>query len=479
AGLVDGATLGLFLSLASGAGREAEAAPDGPAAEFGRRHPRDLSTGERRLLAIAIQSAAQPQLLLVDEPTRGLDGAARRLVASALRAAAWSGSAVVIATHDRAFAAGLASRALTMSAGRLTAADAPSVAGNRSSAIADGPGGPASGSAIAGTSSVPSVPSPAPAIPAPVVPAPPERPTARRFGTWQAWLLLGGSLLAAASFCWPLLVPALPAQAQAAAPFAAIALLPLVLIAVALGLDGEVRSAATLALLGTLTAIGAAVRVVGTGVGGVEAVFVLLILAGRAFGARFGFLLGVLTIALSSTMWGGFGPWTPFQMFACGWVGAGAGLLPRTRSTAAEIVMLSAYGVVASYVFGLAMNLWFWPFAVGTASEIAYAPGAPLARNAGSFLLYSLVTSTITWDTLRAITSVVGVVVAGPAVLAALRRAKLAAPVRRPRGTRTPGSQTPRPRSTSPRGGGTRTRRSTAPDEAAAPPTGPPPSVPA
>ena len=54
------------------------------------------------------------------------------------------------------------------------------------------------------------------------------------------------------------------------------------------------RSAHTLALLGTLAAIGAAIRIVGTGVGGVEAVFILLILAGRAFGARFGLLLGML-----------------------------------------------------------------------------------------------------------------------------------------------------------------------------------------
>ncbi|KQX08121.1 MULTISPECIES: ATP-binding cassette domain-containing protein [unclassified Leifsonia] len=429
------------------------------------RHPRDLSTGERRLLAIAIQLAAAPRVLLVDEPTRGLDGVARTQVAGALRQAAASGCAVVIASHDRTFAAEVADRGLEMSEGRLREAvrladlplpDLPLAEVRRSrdrsaardhastadSARASASEGEVRASASAGT----------------------------RATLWQPLILLAGSLLAAAAFGWPLLVPALPAQAQAAAPIAAIALLPFLVVAVALSLDGAVRSAKTLALLGTLTAIGAAVRIASTGVGGVEALFVLLILAGRVFGARFGFLLGILTIALSSTLWGGFGPWTPFQMFACGWVGAGAGLLPRPRmqearrpgSPAVEIAMLAVYGVLSSYAFGLIMNLWFWPFAVGTASDIAYVPGASVATNASSFLLYSLVTSTLTWDTLRAVTSVVGIVVAGPAILAALRRAKVGPA---------------RPRSTSPRGDGTRTRRLTAPDAAAAPPTARRPSA--
>ncbi|UOE27761.1 ECF transporter S component [Agromyces soli] len=244
----------------------------------------------------------------------------------------------------------------------------------------------------------------------------------------QTPLVWGGHLLAAAAFAWPLFAPAVPAKAQGAVPFVALALAPLAAVTLVFVLDGSVRSAKVLALLGTLTAVGAAVRVVGTGVGGIEAVFVLLILAGRAYGARFGFLLGVFVILLSSTLQGGFGPWTPFQMFACGWVGAGAGLLPRlrgARSKLAEIAMLAGYGVLASYAFGLIMNFWYWPFAVGTGAGISYEPGASLGENLGSFLLYSLITSTASWDTLRAITTVIGLAVAGPAVLAALRRAKL------------------------------------------------------
>ncbi|CAN5498679.1 hypothetical protein BH10ACT7_BH10ACT7_21180 [soil metagenome] len=285
---------------------------------------------------------------------------------------------------------------------------------------------------------------------------------------WSRWSLVIASVLAVAGFCWPLIAAALPRDAQAAIPVLALALVPAVVVAVALSLDRAMHTATTVALLGVLTAVGAAIRIAGTGVGGLEAVFIVLILAGRVFGARFGFLLGMLTILLSSVLWGGIGPWTPFQIFACGWVAAGAGLLPRLTAASArarsfwEMVMLVAYGVLASYAFGLIMNFWFWPFAVGLGTDISYVAGAPIGQNLASFGLYSLVTSTLTWDTVRAVTTTVGLVLVGPAALAALRRAKVGRAKRR---------------SSGPRGGGKRTRRSTARDAAAVPPTAPRPSA--
>lgn len=249
--------------------------------------------------------------------------------------------------------------------------------------------------------------------------------------SWSRWSLVAASLLAIAGFAWPLLAAAVPDDARAAVPVVALALVPAVGVALVLSLDRRVHSATTVALLGVLAAVGSAIRIGGTGVGGLEAVFIVLILAGRAYGARFGFLLGMLTIVLSSLLWGGIGPWTPFQVFACGWVAAGAGLLPRVRWGAPrtrarlEIALLAGYGILASYAFGLVMNLWFWPFAVGMGSDISYLPDAPLGRNLASFGLYSLVTSTLTWDTVRAITTAVGILLVGPAALAALRRAKI------------------------------------------------------
>ena len=89
------------------------------AAHLLQRHPRDLSSGERLCLVMAIQLAARPALLLIDEPTRGLDLTSRALVSDALLKAASHSAAVIFATHDDDFARGLATRILRMEAGRL------------------------------------------------------------------------------------------------------------------------------------------------------------------------------------------------------------------------------------------------------------------------------------------------------------------------------------------------------------------------
>lgn len=375
---------------------------------IGHEHPRDLSAGERRILAIALQTMDDPEVLLIDEPTRGLDPAARAAVSAALRAAADEGTAVLIATHDLNFAHGLGARILPMSDGVAPSAETEA-------ATAD---------ALAAQ------PATAPRIRAPKFTDEPadfhsaKKPRIRMPRPVELAVLAAANLLALGAFCWPLLAAALPQDAAAALPYAALAMAPIAVVAIVLSLDGSVSSAHTVALLGVLAAVGSAVRVASTGVGGVEAVFILLILAGRAFGARFGLLLGAATIAVSSVLWGGIGPWTPFQIFACAWVGAGAGLLPRRVRGKAELWMLCGYGVVASYLFGLLTNLWFWPFAVGAGTGISYLPGAPLGTNLSSFLLYSLVTSTAGWDTLRAITTIIGIALVGRAILAAFRRVK-------------------------------------------------------
>ncbi|WP_455835549.1 ATP-binding cassette domain-containing protein [Pseudarthrobacter siccitolerans] len=375
---------------------------------IGHEHPRDLSAGERRILAIALQTMDDPQVLLIDEPTRGLDPAARAAVSAALRAAAEAGTAVLIATHDLNFARGLGARILPMSDGVAPSSETEAAPADAFSAQ----------------------PATTPRIPAPKFSDGPadsfgaKKPRIRMPRPVELAVLAAANLLALGAFCWPLLAAALPQDAAAALPYAALAMAPIAVVAIVVSLDGSVRSAHTVALLGVLAAVGSAVRVASTGVGGVEAVFILLILAGRAFGARFGLLLGAATIAVSSALWGGIGPWTPFQIFACAWVGAGAGLLPRRVRGKAELWMLCGYGVVASYLFGLLTNLWFWPFAVGAGTGISYVPGAPLGTNLSSFLLYSLVTSTAGWDTLRAITTIIGIAVVGRAILAALRRVK-------------------------------------------------------
>lgn len=241
-------------------------------------------------------------------------------------------------------------------------------------------------------------------------------------------LVLGvASLAGLMMLAWPLLLR-VPAHTRIDPPFLFLGLLPIV-IAVVLAEIGEGgMDPRVLAVLGVLSAVNAVLRGLSPGTAGIELVMFLLILAGRVFGPGFGFVLGCTSLFASALMTAGVGPWLPFQMLVSAWVGMGAGLLPRRVTGRAEIAMLAAYGVVSAYAFGLLMNLSSWPFLLGVSvsghgSSLSYVPGAPLGENLGRFVVYTLLTSTASWDTGRAITNAVAIVVLGPAVLTTLRRA--------------------------------------------------------
>ncbi len=83
------------------------------------RHPLDLSVGERERVALAAVLAPQPDVIVLDEPTRGMDPARKAALAAAVDAHARRGAAVLLATHDAAFAAHVADRHLDLVEGRL------------------------------------------------------------------------------------------------------------------------------------------------------------------------------------------------------------------------------------------------------------------------------------------------------------------------------------------------------------------------
>jgi len=91
-------------------------------AALGDRYPRDLSSGERQRAALAATLAGAPTLVLLDEPTRGMDAAARSSLVAAVEELTAGGSAVVVATHDEALAAALADRTILLGGGGVTEA---------------------------------------------------------------------------------------------------------------------------------------------------------------------------------------------------------------------------------------------------------------------------------------------------------------------------------------------------------------------
>ena len=85
------------------------------------RHPRDLSEGQRLALALSIILAGRPQIVLLDEPTRGLDYPAKRRLVGVLRELAADGHAVVVATHDVELVADVAHRVVVLAEGEVVA----------------------------------------------------------------------------------------------------------------------------------------------------------------------------------------------------------------------------------------------------------------------------------------------------------------------------------------------------------------------
>ena len=176
----------------------------------------------------------------------------------------------------------------------------------------------------------------------------------------------------------------------------------------------------TVALIGVLGAAMVALRLPGF-IAGFSAMFIVVLLAGNAFGASFGFTLGAIGTFASGIFVGGLGPWLPFQMVAVAWIGLGAGLLPKDKGWPVRLASLSAYGFVVGFLFGAVMNLWSWPYIAGS-SAVGWDPRAGAAANLRSYATYYMATS-FAWDAFRAVGNVALVLVVGRPLLKTLDRA--------------------------------------------------------
>jgi energy-coupling factor transport system substrate-specific component len=259
-----------------------------------------------------------------------------------------------------------------------------------------------------------------PPIPTPIANRP-GRTVAIRLGLRPRPIIALATLLGLVAFLWPFVVAPGAVGDSSTAPLIFAALLVLVVAVVFAEIAHGGIDSKAIAMLGVLSAIGAALRPLGAGTAGIETVFFILILAGRVYGPGFGFALGCTTLFASALLTGGVGPWLPYQMYASAWIGLVAGLLPPARGRS-ELALLAAYAIAAGYLYGFLLNLSSWPFTVDPHSTIAYLPVAPITINVHRYFLYYTATS-LGWDTGRALTNTTCILIAGPAMLATFRRA--------------------------------------------------------
>ncbi len=241
-----------------------------------------------------------------------------------------------------------------------------------------------------------------------------------KFSRRNALVLSIASLISAAGFLWPFFYSggSLP-RTQI---FFWIAISLAVLLTV-FEISSSALDSKSVALLGVLSALIAALRPLGAGAIGIEPMWFLLILSARVFGPSFGFLLGLISVFVSALITGGLGPWLGYQIFAAAWIGLLAGLLPGARSIRgkSEIAMLMCFGIIASELFGILMDLQFWPWALGSQTQLSFVAGAPISENLSNFFAFHFLTA-MAWDIPRAVFTAGLILFAGRAVLTALRR---------------------------------------------------------
>ncbi len=359
------------------------------------RHPYDLSGGEMQRAALAKVLLAEPRLLLLDEPTKGLDAAFKAQLADILAKLREDGVAIVMVTHDLDFCAAYADRVALVFDGAVASEGTPraffadkrfyTTAANRMArGICDGAVTVADILAMLG-SAPPAPPSKPPVLPRAATPPQakspasadkpqaktPHRATARTLAALAVFLLL---IPLTVFFGLHVLGDRKYMTVSLLALFEGI--LPFFLL-----FEARRPQARELVTLGVLCALGVAGRIAFAPLPQVKPIAAVVILSGVALGGEAGFLVGAVT-ALVSNFYFGQGPWTPYQMFALGLLGFFAGLLFGGRRQPPR-AMLCLYGFLSVLlIYGGIMN----PAAVLMARSAptlpmfiaAYAAGLPM-----------------------------------------------------------------------------------------------------
>jgi energy-coupling factor transporter ATP-binding protein EcfA2/uncharacterized membrane protein len=382
------------------------------------RHPYDLSGGEQQRAALAKLLLTQPKLLLLDEPTKGMDAAFKRQFAAILRELAARGCGIIMVSHDVEFCAAAATRCALLFAGDIISQGAPreffsghsfyTTTANRMARQLLPLAISAEDIIQACGAQPPAWPVEQPLSeqelyeqPPPEQPRP-EQPLNISRRSWPALAVIAVTipLTIALGLRWGAdrryLFISLLVLAQAMLPFLLL-------------FERRKPQARELTLLAALTALTVSARAAFAILPQFKPMSALVIITGAALGPQAGFLVGALSAFISNFFFGQ-GPWTPWQMFALGLMGALAGLLFSRRLPRLGKIPLCLYGGLATYfIYGALMNpasvLMFQNRPTREMFWLSYAQGLP-------------------FDIIHMLATVVFLWILGPPLLVKLQRIK-------------------------------------------------------
>lgn len=335
------------------------------------RHPYDLSGGEQQRAALAKILLTTPELLLLDEPTKGMDIQFKREFAEILVNLKAQGVTIIMVSHDIEFCAEYADRCALFFDGNITASGAPGefFAGNsfyttaasrmarttlpkailtEDILLACG-GVPQEKKTLPPPKNMPSEnQSPAPSAPVLQKQQKPkaERPTKQKLAaslfllfSIPLTLFVGVRFLGNRKYYFTGLLIIL----EAMLPFF-------------MGFERRKPKARELVMISVLCALAVAGRAAFFMLPQFKPVAALVMISGICFGGEVGFLVGAVTGFVSNFFFGQ-GPWTPWQMFAFGVLGLIAGLSFKAPSARKQKVLLCGFGfLVTLVVYGGIMN---------------------------------------------------------------------------------------------------------------------------
>ena len=388
-----------------------------------KRHPYDLSGGEQQRAALAKLLLTEPKLLLLDEPTKGMDAAFKRQFAGILQELISRGISVIMVSHDVEFCAVNAGRCALLFAGDIISQGAPreffsghsfyTTAANRMArhllsfaVTADDIIAACGGKALTWPTEPPAdtfLPCELSAQEA----MPNDLPLPKKALnlSLRSWLTLAVVGLAIPLTIWF----GLSFLADRRYFFISMLVLAEALLPFLLLFERRKPQARELTLLAVLIALAVASRAAFAMLPQFKPMAALVIISGVALGPEAGFLVGALS-ALISNFFFGQGPWTPWQMFGFGLMGFLAGLLFTRRLPLINKKPLCLYGGLAAYfIYGALMNpaavLMFQNQPTKEMFLLAYVQGLPFD------IIHMLVTVIFLW-------------ILGPPLLEKLERVK-------------------------------------------------------